>query len=96
MENRFVLIGKFEVRHELINDFLEAVDKAIVPTRKELGCVSYKLHQDIKSSNVFMFYEIWESYEDWKAHDNALHITEFRKVLDRCVISVTFNQLKEL
>ena len=33
----------------------------VEPTRKEAGCISYDLHEDVANKASFMFYENWES-----------------------------------
>ncbi len=63
---------------EEMRDFVRAeIVKLLSPTRAELGCVEYVLHDDNKKPNVFLLYETWESYELWQAHMKSAHLEAF-------------------
>lgn len=47
--------------------------KLIVPTRKEDGCIEYKLNRDNENPAVFIFYETWESPSHLQKHTNTDH-----------------------
>lgn len=57
-------------------NFLELVKELVEKTRKEEGCISYELFQDLKSDNVFTFIEEWTSEEALKKHMNSEHFKE--------------------
>jgi quinol monooxygenase YgiN len=48
------------------------------PTRSEVGCVDYDLHQAAEDKSLFMFYENWNSMEDLEKHRETAHLKAFR------------------
>lgn len=67
-------------------DALEAVKtellKLIVPTRREKGCIEYRLHQDNQDSAVFLFYETREDAASVEKHINTEHYKAYVRALD--------------
>jgi len=57
--------------------------KVIAPTRKEDGCISYDLHQDVDDSTVFVFHETWASREHLDAHLATPHLQALVAVADK-------------
>jgi quinol monooxygenase YgiN len=49
------------------------------PTRSEVGCVNYDLHQSAEVKSLFMFYENWNSMEDLERHRGSAHLKAFRE-----------------
>lgn len=72
-----------EGRSEELFDILKGLEEE---THKEKGCIQYKVMKCIdnqfsegkfgKEYNI-LFNEIWETVEDFNAHNQAAHITEF-------------------
>jgi len=52
----------------------EALLSVVEPTRKELGCLCYNLHQSKADPTQFMFYEQWASKGDLDAHGKTPHM----------------------
>ena len=50
----------------------------IPKVRQENGCVRYDLHRNRKD-NIFMFYEIWQDKEAFKAHGAAPHMLTYKE-----------------
>jgi len=55
----------------------------IEPTRKELGCVEYWLHQDNEDPSEFTFYENWTDRAEWDKHMELPHLQAFADVKDK-------------
>lgn len=51
----------------------------VSPTRSEVGCVNYDLHQSAEEKSLFMFYENWDSMEDLERHRGSAHLKAFRE-----------------
>ncbi|NTV57372.1 MAG: antibiotic biosynthesis monooxygenase [Deltaproteobacteria bacterium] len=51
----------------------------VSPTRSEVGCVNYDLHQSEEDKSLFMFYENWDSMEDLERHRGSAHLKAFRE-----------------
>lgn len=93
MDKQLPLIVKFEVKDEKLAFVKNELMKILEPTRKENGCLLYELHQDLDDPNILMFYEIWETREAWKAHDNKQHILDFKKAIEGFVDNITVHKL---
>ena len=68
------VIAKSVIKEEGIENYLKEVDVLIRETRKEEGCISYDLFQDIKNQNIFFLIEEWESMEALENHKLTDHI----------------------
>lgn len=90
------MIVKFYVKDGKVDEVKNELLKILEPTRHEEGCLLYELHQDLNNPNIFMFYEIWETVEAWKAHDTKPHINAFRDAIKNAVDRIEVNQLKIL
>jgi heme-degrading monooxygenase HmoA len=73
-----ILINKFNVKPEDIDQFLKAwaVDAAYF--KKQQGFISTQLHRGIAGSCVFMNYAVWESTEHFK---HAFNNPEFLSMM---------------
>lgn len=58
----------------------EALTALLAPTRLEDGCIDYEFHLDPQNPGRFMFYENWESREQWDAHMETDHIKGFIEI----------------
>ncbi len=93
MSKALPMIVKFEVKKDKIDFVKNELIKILEPTRKEIGCLRYDLHQDIDNPSIFMFYEIWETVDAWKAHDTQKHILDFKIAIEDSVDKISFNKL---
>ena len=94
MNQKLPMVVKFNVKKEKIDIVKEALINILEPTRNEEGCLLYELHQDINDPSIFMFYEVWQTVDHWKAHDQQPHIETLRNILDGALESLEVNQLK--
>jgi quinol monooxygenase YgiN len=69
----------------------------IEPTRKEKGCISYELYQDITNPGKFTFIENWQSKEHLDIHLKSPHLIAageaFGKVVTKDLIILMLNKL---
>jgi quinol monooxygenase YgiN len=69
----------------------------IEPTRKESGCISYQLFEDITNPGRFTFIEEWESQEHLDVHLKSPHLVAaseaFGKIVTKDLIVIMLNQL---
>lgn len=54
-------------------EYKQIVKELIEETRKEYGCISYDLYEDINDENIVTFIEEWESKEILDKHINSEH-----------------------
>lgn len=70
------LVAKFTVKEEKIEEFKNYSKELVAETRKEKGCISYQLFQDVNDGKVLTFIEEWENQAAIDNHNNSRHITE--------------------
>ena len=69
----------------------------IEPTRKEEGCISYDLYQDITNPGKFIFIENWKSKEHLDVHLKTPHLmaagAAFGKIVTKEMVVMMLNKL---
>jgi quinol monooxygenase YgiN len=70
-----ILINKFNVDPEEVDEFLKAFAATGKVLRQQPGYISAQLHRGIAGSCVFLNYEVWESA---KHFNQAIGSTEFQ------------------
>lgn len=70
-----IIIYKFQVKRELINDFIKIMETLTVESLKEEGCMSYEMCQSEKGQN-FTLLERWSSQEAIEAHKKSGHYVQ--------------------
>ncbi|SNB45238.1 putative quinol monooxygenase [Geobacter sp. DSM 9736] len=70
--------------------------KLVAPTRKEAGCIEYRLHQDNTDPATFIFYENWESMEHLGQHMESPHFKAYIAAVDGLVADKTVHLMTEL
>lgn len=77
----FTMIVSLEIKEGMADKFEAAMAKAIKPTRKEKGCVTYDLSRDTKTPTQYLLYERWQNLSTLEAHLESQHITTLLKEL---------------
>ena len=67
--------------------------KLIVPTRKESGCIEYRLHQDNQDPAVFIFYENWEDAASLEKHINTDHYKAYVRAVSEMIDEKVVNKM---
>ncbi len=83
-----ILKAKAGMEEELKNQSILLVE----PSRREVGCISYDLHQQ-EDSGFFMFYENWRNREELDRHLQKPHLQQFLALTDELLaepMNVTF------
>jgi quinol monooxygenase YgiN len=75
------VVSKSIVKADKIAEYKQQVVRLIEETRKESGCISYDLCQDIDNSNILTFIEKWESKQHLDAHMKTVHFMEIVPML---------------
>jgi quinol monooxygenase YgiN len=60
----------------IVKDLLQ---KLVVPSRGEPGCLEYSLHESLADPTLFAIYQVWEDSEALAAHGATPHIVKFRQ-----------------
>ena len=65
-------------------EFFEEITKVMPLVRKEEGCISYKLHQDLVNKDTLVFIEEWENAALLQKHSKGENLAKFAPVLKSC------------
>jgi quinol monooxygenase YgiN len=66
-----VVAGKFQIKPEKRELFLELATSILEPSRKESGVISYSFYEESTVSNSFIYFEEWKSREALSQHLKA-------------------------
>ena len=80
-----ILINKFSMKEEDVDEFLRAWAASAEIMKMQPGLISAQLHRGIGGSSVFLNYAIWESTEHFKKASNN---PEFQSSLEKLPASV--------
>ncbi|MDR5659501.1 putative quinol monooxygenase [Serpentinicella sp. ANB-PHB4] len=70
--------------HEGMEEELKTILRPLVAeTRKEQGCISYELFQDVNNKREFSFIEEWESAQALQQHMQSKHFKEAMPQLNK-------------
>ena len=68
------VVARIKARSETIDEVRELLSGLVEPTRREAGCLSYELLQNIDDPTDFTFVEEWESEAAFQSHAASDHI----------------------
>ncbi|MDF2544452.1 MAG: antibiotic biosynthesis monooxygenase [Herbinix sp.] len=72
------VVAKNKVMDDKIEHVIKLYEELVIETRKEVGCITYDLFQDVKDPSVVTMIEEWESQEKLDAHMITEH---FKKIV---------------
>jgi quinol monooxygenase YgiN len=84
------------IRPEERERWLGLLDALIPPSRSEAACHRYDVYESIETPDTFLFHEEWETLEDFYAHNNTPHVTEFFSGLAAVVAQPPEGTISEL
>ncbi len=67
--------------------------KMVESTIKEVGCISYTLHQDNENPNIFVFYESWSNEESLQQHLRTDHVQAYIIATKGCISEFNMHKL---
>ena len=70
------VIAKLTIKEDKIEELMSIIPELVAETRKEDGCISYQLFQDVKNKKMLSFVEDWESNEALQRHMKSKHFQE--------------------
>ena len=96
-ENTLWVVATVETSTDRAEELKSICLGLIEPTRKEEGCISYELYQDINNPGKFTFIENWESNEHLDVHMKTPHLVAageaFDKILTEELVILMLNKL---
>ncbi len=78
-EITLVLAGKYKIKPEKRERFLELAKPGFEETSKEPGNVSYTLYEEFDNPNTFLYFEEWVNREALNSHLKQPYITPLIK-----------------
>jgi quinol monooxygenase YgiN len=75
-----VLLGEFRLPAERLEEARPAMERVVLLTRAEAGCISYAYAPDLLDPCVIRVSEKWEDGEALAAHLAAPHMAEWKRV----------------
>ena len=85
--NTLKVIARITALEGKEKDLQKVLTKLIKPTRKELGCISYTLLNNLADQSEYTFYEEWETAKDLEAHMQSAHFQKAVSSLDGLIAS---------
>lgn len=82
-----VVTGEFRMPVEQRAEAVAAMERVIVATLKEPGCIAYSYAEDIREPGLFRVSEQWESREALAAHFVAPHMKQWQA--ERAALGMT-------
>ncbi len=74
----YVITVQLKVKPDRIDQFLQLTLDNATKARKEPGCVRFDVLRSEKEPDRFLFYEVYRSPEDHKAHQQTAHYFAWR------------------
>lgn len=71
------IVAKFDVIPDKTEEFIKCAINCVRETRKEKGCLSYKIYRQRNGGAVFTFIEEWLNDAAIEQHNKAAHFTKF-------------------
>jgi len=78
MNNNVLCIAQFTAQDGKARELKKVLQALVEPTRKEVGCISYTLHEAKDNNHTFVVVENFNSLEAFNSHSNSEHITKFK------------------
>lgn len=94
--NTLTIIAHIRARAGQVQRVRSELEKLIVPTRSEPGCLQYELHQDNRNPACFTFFEKWESTDLWQQHMESQPLQDYLEAVEGAVASFTLHQLTRI
>ena len=91
--NKLTIVGDMYINADKLEFVKAELMKLVAPSRKDKGCIQYDLHQDNVKPEHFLFFEIWESREDWVQHMEAPHVKAGLEAIDGMVETASTHEM---
>ena len=91
------VVCKIKLKPEAsVEEYITLAREVVVETRKERGCITYTLNQDINDPSIISMLEEWEDEEALNEHNKSKHVLEIVPELKKLRESTELNLYKEL
>ncbi len=87
------VVAKLVVREDRVDAVKSELLKLVAPTRKEEGCIDYRLHQDNADPTVFIFFENWESMAALERHLATPHYRNYAAAVEGALMEKVVHKM---
>lgn len=94
--SKLTVIANILSKEENVDELKSILEKLVVSTNKEKGCILYDLQQDISNSASFVMIEYWESKEALDLHMEQPHFKEFRVASENLIEDFSVKTMKHI
>ncbi|MEL7499207.1 MAG: putative quinol monooxygenase [Planctomycetota bacterium] len=94
--SKLTIVANITAKADQIDLVKAELEKLIAPTRVEDGCLQYDLHQDNENTAQFLFFENWESREQWQTHMEAPHLKAYLEATDGAIEQFSINEMTHI
>lgn len=74
-----LVIGTVRAPAKALEALAPEIEKMLLATRKEDGCIRYAFAQDLLDPTIMHVSEAWRDLDALRAHGNTPHMAEWRK-----------------
>ncbi|MEN8007866.1 MAG: putative quinol monooxygenase [Candidatus Krumholzibacteriota bacterium] len=85
MSKPLTIVARIKAKPGREDALATVLTKLIAPTRIEAGCLQYDMHRDLEDPGNFLFFENWETKEQWLAHMESPQLQAYKAVADDLV-----------
>ncbi|HBB7077254.1 TPA: antibiotic biosynthesis monooxygenase [Legionella pneumophila] len=99
MNTEIIGVATFTAKPGKASALREALSNLLEPTRREEGCLSYTLHENLDNPNIFTMIERFKNKHAFDTHSNEPYVLHFKEnVLSELVDSnsISINLYKEI
>ncbi|MCK9997448.1 MAG: antibiotic biosynthesis monooxygenase [Candidatus Krumholzibacteria bacterium] len=85
MSRSLTIVARIKAKPGQENTLAAELAKLVPPTLLEAGCLQYDLHRDLEDPGNFLFFENWETKEQWLAHMESPQLLAYKAAADDLV-----------
>jgi quinol monooxygenase YgiN len=82
-----VVVGRVSTDTDKRDELVRIGQAVAAASRREPGCISYRVYEDTEVENDFVFVEEWASSEALQAHFATDHIAQFMRAILGAVVA---------
>jgi quinol monooxygenase YgiN len=82
-----VVVGRVQTDVDKRDALVQVGQAVAAASRKEVGCISYRLYEDVELENELVFVEEWESSEALQAHFATAHVRDFMQAIPTTIVA---------
>ncbi len=90
------IVAKSLIKDNELEKAIALYRELVEETRKENGCISYELFQNINNKNTLTIIEEWESEAHFEAHKNTEHFIRIVSQISNIRLSSEINILHKV